>query len=410
MLIFETSKYGMLMINDSETFRPITSHIDVSGGFTDVQLIRETVFSRLFRAKKAGKYFMIKTTKDNSGMQFSMLRREYEMSLRMSHNHIATVYCYENDTPVGEGIVMNYIEGRSLSDFLQELPSQALRERVFRQILDAVAYIHRCGVIHNDLKPENILITRTDNDVKIIDFGLSEDDAHYLAHSVGGTRGYASPELLNRKQQVDTRSDIYSLGVIMKDIFGSKYNSVASRSMKLNLKQRYRNVDELKRAWELKRKMPRYAGISALVVMIVGMLVYLFAGHIGQRNKELSVEDYRTRLYATIDSLLEQNYKLGADSLEKVPYYEFTHYCVYYFSEKCAEVNDSLRATIPLSTGMIGEYDGYWGGEYARWYEKLFVESQAKPRFAEMLKCDTPEYRYYINLLNDGQPYAPYKP
>lgn len=109
---------------------------------------------------------------------------------------------------------MNYVDGRTLNDFLKGNPSFELKERVFLQILDALAYIHRCGVIHNDLKPENILITRTDNDVNIIDFGLSEDDAHYLAHSMGGTRGYASSELLGRKQQVDTRSEWITLPTI----------------------------------------------------------------------------------------------------------------------------------------------------------------------------------------------------
>ncbi len=143
-----------------------------------------------------------------------MLKREYELSLGIVHNNIIGVYCFEADTAVGEGIVMNYVDGRTLNDFLKGNPSFELKERVFLQILDALAYIHRCGVIHNDLKPENILITRTDNDVKIIDFGLSEDDAHYLAHSMGGTRGYASPELLGRKQQVDTRSEWITLPTI----------------------------------------------------------------------------------------------------------------------------------------------------------------------------------------------------
>jgi serine/threonine protein kinase len=209
------------MITDSETFRPVTVNLDTTSSFTDPVLLRETANARLYRMSKAGKHFIIKTTKDNSAMQLSILKREYEMSISFNHYHIAHHYTYETQTPIGPGIVMEYIDGRNLGEYLAENPSSDSRRRVFYQILDAVAYIHKCGIIHNDLKPENILISRANNDVKLIDFGLSDNDAHYLAKTLGCTPTYASPELLSHGSAIDARSDIYSLGRIMQLILGA---------------------------------------------------------------------------------------------------------------------------------------------------------------------------------------------
>ena len=94
----------------------------------------------------------------------------------LSHPNIVKVY----DVSFGDliqYIVMEYVDGRTLAQFLAENPSKAMRERVFVQLLQAVAYMHRCGVVHNDIKLDNVLVTRADNDVRLIDFGLADDDA-----------------------------------------------------------------------------------------------------------------------------------------------------------------------------------------------------------------------------------------
>ena len=74
--------------------------------------------SRLYRVSKAGKYLVIKTTKDNSAMQLAMLKREYELSIKLDHYHLPHFYTYDTNTPVGPGFVMEYIDGRNLTQFL----------------------------------------------------------------------------------------------------------------------------------------------------------------------------------------------------------------------------------------------------------------------------------------------------
>lgn len=150
------------------------------------------------------------------------LKREYELSTGLSHPFMVNILSFEEDTPIGPGILMEYVNGRNLKEYLKEKPNLSNRITIWNQILDAVSYIHHKGIIHNDLKPENILLTYSGDNVKLLDFGLSDDDSHYLSKSLGCTIHYASPELLKlgelsaaerriQAKSLDVRSDIYSL-------------------------------------------------------------------------------------------------------------------------------------------------------------------------------------------------------
>ena len=200
------------------------------------------------------------------------------MCIRDSPN-VVNVFTFEESTVVGPGIVMEYVDGRTLTDFLAENPAQTMRRRVFEQLLQAVAYIHRSGIVHNDIKPENILVTRADNDVRLIDFGLADDDAHYLAHTLGCTPTYASPELLMQEKDIDARSDIYSLGMIMHDIFGNRYLRIAGRCMCAQRGRRYANAEELLDAFKHRnRPVKIVAAVLLASVVLLPVLHYGLAG------------------------------------------------------------------------------------------------------------------------------------
>ena len=251
----------------SETLRKITPSLD-DGQFRIVSALRE---GRLYLAEKAGKRFVLKTSEGAKGL--NMLKREYDISLRLQHPFIASTLAWEERSPIGPAIVIEYIQGCSLSEFLREKPSLQARKRVFEQLLDAVGSIHRQSVIHNDIKPENILITETDNDVKLIDFGFADSDSHYLEKGIGGTRRYASPELLAHKK-TDARSDIYSLGCLMQELFPGRYRAVARKCRQSSPDKRYPNLDELKKAWESRQRSLWWMLIPAALLLAGG--IYYF--------------------------------------------------------------------------------------------------------------------------------------
>ena len=274
---------------------------EIPVGYCDPVLIKAGKLFTLYRVSRDGKYFIIKVASVQAAAADALLRREYELSIGLSHPNIVSVFTFERHSPVGPGIVMEYIDGRSLSEFLAEKPSRQLRYRVLEQLFDALAYIHRKGIVHNDLKPDNILISRVDNTLKLIDFGLSENDAYYLTHNLGCTPKYASPELLSRSQ-VDARSDIYSLGLLMREILGGRRRCVWSKATRHTRERRYPCVEQMQKAMAAPRKAAMFLFPMVLVVLI-GL------SHCLRRN------DYRLSADFLQDSLRINALQLQNDSL-----------------------------------------------------------------------------------------------
>ena len=305
---------------ESDSALYVTSECAANSSYTDSVLIRETSTSRLYRVSREGKHFMFKTARDNSEMLTSLIRREYELSMTLNNPYIAYVFTYDSIPGIGEGIVMEYVDGCSLADFLKENPDLALRRRVLLQLFEAVAYIHRKGIIHNDLKPENIMVTRSDNNVKIIDFGLSDDDAHYLLKTLGCTLEYASPELL-RRETLDVRSDIYSLGLLMKDILGNRNAFISSKASRQSPDRRYGNVDALIRAYS-RRHMP------ALVILSIFILTAIIAPYIQiahTRGIQSEREAFRDSVYRDTEERMLRLYGDLEERLKDIPFREFAY-------------------------------------------------------------------------------------
>ena len=279
------------------------------GGYSDPVLLKENAVCKLYRVSKAGKYFVIKTAAANSGRNISLIRREYEIGANLSHPHIATIFTYETNTPVGEGIVMEYVDGTTLNDYLATNPSLQSRKRIIAQLLDAVRYLHIKGVVHNDLKPENILISNNGENVKLIDFGLSDTDAFYLNKTLGCTPAYASPELL-AQLDIDIRSDIYSLGLLIKDICGKRYKHIAEKCSKENRSHRYDNVEAIQKRISLLK----YLNIAvALTIMAICIFIPTILGNYKTQSKN-------EFLYESVETRLDSLYTSLENKLDTIPY------------------------------------------------------------------------------------------
>ena len=304
-------------MQNSDLFTTETDPQPVVNGYHDPILLIVTAYASLYRVTKSGRYFLIKTTKDNSPQARAMLRREYELSIGCDHPHLVHVYLFEEESPVGPGIVMEYIEGRTLDRFLAENPAPAVRRRIFEELLSVVDYLHKRGIVHNDLKPENILISRNGDRLKLIDFGLSDNDAQLL-RTPGCTPAYASPELMSGALQPDLRSDIYSIGRLMQLIFAGKHHGIIRRCLQPDRERRFENVERLRQRWR-RRNRPWHLLLATIgaILFLLPSLLYL---HERQTRMEfLREESQRIEQNDSIYRHLEQaraRYEFLADSIE----------------------------------------------------------------------------------------------
>lgn len=372
-------------------------------------LIKEGSVNMLYRVARAGKYFIVKTAKDGDERFKELIKREYEFSIGLTHPNIINIFTFEEHSPVGPGIVMEYVDGRTLEEFLSENPPLELRRRVFGQILEAVAYIHRKGIIHNDLKPANILITRIDNAVKIIDFGLSDDDAHYLARTLGCTAGYASPELL-RQERTDCRSDIYSLGKIMKDIFGRRLGRISSKACRTEASERHDNAEALQKA--IKRRHYPVIAISILTILTI-----LIGTGVSFNRKYRELKEYKAReiaekifcdsVYNDTERQVEAAFADMESRLDSIPFIEFAYQEL---SKKLVEMENIWRKFPELTddqaivSGFTFHYQTLVNEHFERIDNRIRqMESMTKQNL-------TPEeIEFYLTLIGHEEPYRPFE-
>ncbi len=284
--------------------------------FTDIEPFysSENGFSKIFRARKNGKFHILKTLKPefaNNPVYQKILRKEFELGYNLDHPNICKILGWENVDGLGICIVMEYVDGITLKDFIKQGNiSRNDAKKILSEICSGLDYIHKHQIIHRDLKPENILITRNGTNVKIIDFGLSDSDYHEIFKEPAGTQKYASPELSNRKQ-VDCRSDIYSFGIILSEIFGNrppkKYRKIYRRCVNANPDDRYPNCSDI--LTDINRKEPQY-----FIWIFVGTI--LVAGSVWLLIHTISSDPATSEQDAESTYLTESDAKIPIDRIE----------------------------------------------------------------------------------------------
>ena len=154
---------------------------------------------------------------------FRRFRREAQAAGRLSHPRIVSIYEYSEEQDIAF-IAMELIDGKELKDYFDRKVRFSLADTIgiTLQLLDALDYSHRQGVIHRDIKPANIFITAHQM-VKVADFGIAKIESSHLTQtgSVLGTPSYMSPEQFHG-DNIDRRSDIYSAGVILYQLLAGR--------------------------------------------------------------------------------------------------------------------------------------------------------------------------------------------
>jgi eukaryotic-like serine/threonine-protein kinase len=158
------------------------------------------------------------------------LRREAQAAGRLNHPNIVAVYDFGEELQEGARagriayITMEFVEGRELQALLatqERLPVAAI-VRIMGQLLDALEYSHKNGVVHRDIKPANIMLLQDDT-VKVTDFGIARIESSTLtrAGTVMGSPSYMSPEQF-LGLSIDARSDLYSAGVVLYELLAGE--------------------------------------------------------------------------------------------------------------------------------------------------------------------------------------------
>lgn len=190
------------------------------GGMADVFRAMDTRLSRPVAIKLLKPEF----AKDEAFV--ARFTQEARASSRLTHPGIVKVYDAGQDRlTLADGtsvaipyIVMERVEGLDLSQLLSRGPLKPEEaSRITSEILDALEYAHRTGIVHRDIKPGNIMLT-ANGSVKLLDFGIAhavEDSAEDVTQALDilGTATYFSPEQA-RGERVDARTDLYAVGLV----------------------------------------------------------------------------------------------------------------------------------------------------------------------------------------------------
>ena len=143
-------------------------------------------------------------------------RREAQAAGRLNHPNIVSIYDFGEDGGIWY-IAMEFVQGRELKECFETNERFKIADivRIMSQILNALDYSHRQGVIHRDVKPANIFLL-SDGSVKVADFGIAHIESSNLTQvgTVMGTPSYMSPEQI-MGLPVDGRSDLFSAGVVL---------------------------------------------------------------------------------------------------------------------------------------------------------------------------------------------------
>ena len=195
------------------------------GGMAEVHAGHDTRLGRTVAIK------MLRSDLARDPAFLARFRREAQSAAGLNHPAIVAVYDSGEDEDTESGgatvalpyIVMEYVEGRTLREILNETtvmePDEAAR--VTEGVLDALSYSHRMGIVHRDIKPANVMLTPAGT-VKVMDFGIARAIADTAAtmtqtQSVVGTAQYLSPEQA-QGNPVDARSDLYSTGCLLYEL------------------------------------------------------------------------------------------------------------------------------------------------------------------------------------------------
>ena len=284
--------------------------------FTDFSTVPSRGYNLLVRAKRHGRWWMLKGLKEsyrNDAVYQVLLQKEYEITSQLQHPMIVSVFSLEEVEGFGPCIVMEWIEGQTLKEWLaQGNHSRKQRRHVADMLMEALAYVQSRQTQHRDLKPSNIMLTHDGQHLKLIDFGLSDTDSHTILKAPAGTEGYMAP---------DGPSDIYSLGRILRELRLGWLSLMVIRKCCAPSNRRYTDVETIKRDLHRCWLGPKWILLIICLVALATGLYQMNRTHTQQGQQTVSdslkvlKEENRTKI--TVEQTATDSLQLQIDKIHK---------------------------------------------------------------------------------------------
>jgi serine/threonine protein kinase len=249
-----------------------------------------------------GKWHILKRLKPeflNNTIYKTALEKEFEIGLQLDHPNIVR-YLHKGYDKKGVFIIQEYIDGITLREAFQDkdFVSKNNTDKIILQLIGAIDYLHKHQIYHLDLKPENILLSHKGGNIKLIDFGLATTDVFQGIAS--GTKKYASPEQIKDPSNQGARSDLYSLGLFVLELFTGdvnkklidrlpqQYREVIKACLNESPLNRPANISEVENGvTRYYKNRKRNLVLSTGIILIGAIICYFVFFDLTQQNKNL---------------------------------------------------------------------------------------------------------------------------
>lgn len=269
-----------------------SSHLNVSSGQEgwkeSVALDSERFL--FYKVRLYGLLLLLKLPKPEFAedlVTIESLRKEFNIGFRLNHPSIIRYYKFEQN-----GLYEEFVDGLTLRQIIDtndnRLNDQGFVRSVASQLFEALAYLHKNGIIHRDIKPENLIIANIGDRLKIIDFGAAESDE--CDSTPGFTATNLAPEQTDGNATFQT--DIYQAGLVVASLANKaglrrRWNKFISKSTHPDPLRRFQNADEALKAipTENKERKMMMFGIICVTVSVL-MAGYVLLNHFKTTKEE----------------------------------------------------------------------------------------------------------------------------
>ena len=245
----------------------IESYIETE--YTPIKTLKQTERSNVYLAKDTSEQIVVVKSVQTTGLPYKKLKE-------INHPLWPRILFTAEEDGV-TWIVEEYVSGNTLAEEIEigKRFSAAEVMGIMLELLDGMIAFHKSGIVHRDIKPSNIIL-QSKTHVRLIDFEVAREyqEQNSTDTQTLGTTGYAPPEQYGFAQ-TDERSDIYALGVTMREIWDNNSNSrlkkILDKCVELNPKDCYQSAEELKNALLKSQYKTKFIALVLAICVIVGM-------------------------------------------------------------------------------------------------------------------------------------------